>query len=38
MAAKVSVKGDDAETAISIWLTQKDQNGVMDAEISMEFQ
>jgi len=36
MAAKVSVKGDDI-TPIYKWLTHKDQNGVMDAEITWNF-
>ena len=36
MAAKVSVKGDDA-APIYQWLTHKDQNGVMDAEIKWNF-
>jgi glutathione peroxidase len=36
MAAKVSVKGDDI-APIYKWLTHKDQNGVMDAEIKWNF-
>jgi glutathione peroxidase len=36
MAAKVSVKGDDT-APIFTWLTQKAQNGVMDAEIRWNF-
>ncbi len=36
MAAKVSVKGDDA-VPIYKWLTHKDQNGVMDAEVKWNF-
>ncbi len=36
MAAKVSVKGDDA-AAIYQWLTHKVQNGVLDAEIKWNF-
>lgn len=36
MAAKVSVKGDDM-APIYQWLTQKSQNGVLDAEIKWNF-
>lgn len=36
MAAKVSVKGDDT-APIYQWLTHKDQNGVLDAEIKWNF-
>jgi glutathione peroxidase len=36
MAAKVSVKGDDI-APIYKWLTQKSENGVMDAEIKWNF-
>ncbi|RYY67019.1 MAG: glutathione peroxidase [Chitinophagaceae bacterium] len=36
MAAKVSVKGDDM-APIYQWLTQKEQNGVLDAEIKWNF-
>jgi|SRR5437868_488257 len=36
MAAKVSVKGDDI-APIYQWLTQKSENGVMDAEIKWNF-
>jgi glutathione peroxidase len=36
MAAKISVKGDDI-APIYQWLTHKDQNGVMDAEIKWNF-
>jgi glutathione peroxidase len=36
MAAKVSVKGDDM-APIYQWLTQKDKNGVLDAEIKWNF-
>ncbi|MBA2249850.1 MAG: glutathione peroxidase [Chitinophagaceae bacterium] len=36
MAAKVSVKGDDI-APIYKWLTSKDQNGVMDADIKWNF-
>ena len=36
MAAKVSVKGDDM-APIYQWLTQKAENGVMDAEIKWNF-
>ncbi len=36
MAAKVSVKGSDM-APIFKWLTSKDQNGVMDAEIGWNF-
>ena len=36
MAAKVSVKGDDM-AAIYQWLTNKSENGVMDAEIKWNF-
>ncbi len=36
MAAKVSVKGDDMAPVYQ-WLTQKSQNGVLDAEISWNF-
>jgi glutathione peroxidase len=36
MAAKVSVKGKDMATIFK-WLTSKDQNGVLDAEIGWNF-
>lgn len=36
MAAKVSVKGDDM-APIYQWLTQKSQNGVLDAEVKWNF-
>lgn len=36
MAAKISVKGNDM-APIYKWLTQKDENGVMDAEIKWNF-
>ncbi len=36
MAAKISVKGDDI-APIYQWLTHKDQNGVLDAEIKWNF-
>lgn len=36
MAAKISVKGDDM-APIYEWLTHKDQNGVLDAEIKWNF-
>ena len=36
MAAKISVKGDDT-APIYQWLTHKDQNGVLDAEIKWNF-
>ena len=36
MAAKVSVKGED-KAPIYQWLTQKSQNGVLDAEIQWNF-
>ncbi|MFZ1528807.1 MAG: glutathione peroxidase [Ferruginibacter sp.] len=36
MAAKVSVKGDDMAPLYK-WLTQKSENGVLDAEISWNF-
>ncbi len=36
MAAKVSVKGDD-QAAIYKWLCNKDQNGVLDAQIGWNF-
>lgn len=36
MAAKISVKGDDT-APIYLWLTHKDQNGVLDAEIKWNF-
>ncbi|MEO6187237.1 MAG: glutathione peroxidase [Ginsengibacter sp.] len=36
MAAKVSVKGEDI-TPIFKWLTNKSENGVMDAEIKWNF-
>ena len=36
MAAKVSVKGDDI-APIYKWLTEKSENGVMDAEITWNF-
>ncbi len=36
MAAKVSVKGDDM-AAIYQWLTNKSENGVMDADIKWNF-
>lgn len=36
MAAKVSVKGDDI-APIFKWLTDKDENGVLDAEIKWNF-
>ncbi len=36
MAAKISVKGDDT-APIYLWLTHKNQNGVLDAEIKWNF-
>jgi glutathione peroxidase len=36
VAAKISVKGD-AQAPIYKWLTHKDQNGVMDAEVKWNF-
>jgi glutathione peroxidase len=36
MAAKISVKGDDT-APIYQWLTHKDKNGVLDAEIKWNF-
>lgn len=36
MAAKISVKGDDA-APIYQWLTHKEQNGVLDAEVKWNF-
>ena len=36
MAAKISVKGDDT-APIYLWLTQKSQNGVLDATIKWNF-
>lgn len=36
MAAKISVKGDDA-APIYKWLTQKSENGVLDAEVRWNF-
>jgi glutathione peroxidase len=36
MAEKVSVKGDDTHPLFQ-WLTQKDKNGVMDADIKWNF-
>ena len=36
MAEKVSVKGDDTHPLFK-WLTQKSENGVMDAEIKWNF-
>lgn len=36
MAAKISVKGDDI-APIYQWLTQKKQNGVLDAEVKWNF-
>jgi glutathione peroxidase len=36
MAGKVSVKGDDTHPLFQ-WLTQKEKNGVMDAEIKWNF-
>ena len=36
MAAKISVKGDDT-APIYLWLTQKTQNGVLDATIKWNF-
>ena len=36
MAAKISVKGDDMAPLYK-WLTQKSENGVLDAEISWNF-
>jgi glutathione peroxidase len=36
MAEKVSVKGDDTHPLFK-WLTQKAENGVMDAEIKWNF-
>jgi len=37
MMHKISVKGDDMDP-IYQWLTQKSQNGVMDAEVTWNFQ
>jgi glutathione peroxidase len=36
MAAKVSVKGDDI-APIYKWLTEKSENGVLDADIKWNF-
>lgn len=36
MAAKISVKGNDMDP-IYQWLTQKDKNGVLDAEVKWNF-
>ena len=36
MAAKVSVKGDDQHPLFQ-WLTRKEKNGVLDAEIKWNF-
>lgn len=36
MAAKISVKGDDASPVYQ-WLTQKSANGVLDAEVQWNF-
>jgi len=37
MMSKISVKGDDIHELYK-WLTSKDQNGVMDSEVSWNFQ
>jgi glutathione peroxidase len=37
MMSKISVKGDDMDPVYA-WLTQKDQNGVMDSEVKWNFQ
>jgi glutathione peroxidase len=37
MMSKISVKGDDIEPVYA-WLTQKDQNGVIDSEVKWNFQ
>jgi len=37
LMAKISVKGDDMNEVYQ-WLTQKDQNGVLDSEVSWNFQ
>jgi glutathione peroxidase len=37
MMSKISVKGDDIHPLYQ-WLTQKDQNGIMDSEVSWNFQ
>lgn len=37
MMAKISVKGDDMAPLYQ-WLTQKDQNGVLDSDVSWNFQ
>jgi glutathione peroxidase len=37
MMAKISVKGDDIDPLYQ-WLTSKDLNGVMDAEVTWNFQ
>lgn len=37
MMAKISVKGDDMHELYK-WLTSKEQNGVMDSEVSWNFQ
>lgn len=37
MMSKISVKGDDIDP-IYAWLTQKDQNGVMDSKVKWNFQ
>ncbi|MCF8235331.1 MAG: glutathione peroxidase [Bacteroidales bacterium] len=37
MMSKISVKGDDMHP-LYLWLTSKDQNGVLDAEVSWNFQ
>jgi glutathione peroxidase len=37
MMAKISVKGDD-KAPVYQWLTQKDQNGVLDSKVSWNFQ
>lgn len=37
MMAKISVKGDDMNPVYK-WLTSKDENGVMDSEVTWNFQ
>jgi glutathione peroxidase len=37
MMSKISVKGNDMHPVYA-WLTQKDQNGVMDSKVSWNFQ
>jgi len=37
MMSKISVKGDDQDP-IYAWLTQKEQNGVLDSKVKWNFQ